>query len=215
MNKLYILLGILVVITVTLSILFLKTNYELNNAMKNSSKIVNFLVDNQINSNKKIVGDTILGTNTGEESAVKISFTNPKDLINFLSLTQDQIIKLLGANYDQKSYDDNTGTYTIVTYKEKNLSFRFNKNKNTDYIYCSGGVSINGATAGMNFEQIQKKIGQGTLGHVYNSIGGLINIDIYTLSYNFNGNKVLFYSYENNGQNSKLTLSKEGLDIKQ
>jgi hypothetical protein len=137
--------------------------------------------------------------------------TNPKNLFSYLNLTKEQIIKQLGNNYKEEILQKDSGDFPVLNYEDIGVRVRFwgdSSNGNDDNvlsILCSSRVTINGASAGMNFKQVQEKLGPTKITHIYYPE---VPEDYYEVIYIINDVVLEFTSGKNDGSNSSLEILK-------
>lgn len=133
----------------------------------------------------------------------------PNDLFSYFSLTRDQVIQKFGKTFEtvdtgfEKSC---TGFY----YKNAGLIFTFddeeNPNSKVAWIDCTQDIEINGAKSGMNFEQVQEKLGATQINEV--SIKGLSQ-KLYELNYVINDCLITFRSDYKDGKSAILNIMRK------
>ncbi|MGE5329111.1 MAG: hypothetical protein ACM3KR_06375 [Deltaproteobacteria bacterium] len=129
--------------------------------------------------------------------------TKPKDLFSYISLTKDEVIKKLGKKYKIEP----TGAEGLEEgfyYPKLGITFAFeNKDNKVSSIYCDEKVEINGAKPGMNFKQIQQKLGTAKILESYMETP---DNKCYDLRYIIKNISVEFTSMRKDGSDSILRL---------
>ncbi|MEW6182168.1 MAG: hypothetical protein AB1500_03190 [Bacillota bacterium] len=128
-----------------------------------------------------------------------------KGISGIINMSKDGVVGELGNNYefvDAGPEGAREGYYFV----EYGLTFVFDDDHKIVSIDCDQMVDINGARAGMDFAQVQKKLGGKKIAE---TSYGIPENKAYELSYWINECKVVFSSFEEDGRDSWVTVYKE------
>lgn len=127
-----------------------------------------------------------------------------KQVMHCANLTREEVLATYGRAYEivpTGSEGEQKGYY----YKGIGVTFVFLSDKSNEKVLrieCDNSISINGAKAGMTFEQIQEKLGEASI--VQDTIE--VYYDIYILGYLIDNCRVVFSSFKADGKNSRLMI---------
>ncbi len=124
-----------------------------------------------------------------------------KDLFESIGMTPEQVEHKFGRNYKKMSVDYN-GCMEAFLYSDRGFTVAFDNGK-VKCIYCTDKIEINGARSGMDFSQIQEILGKTSIRQTW--VDTPINA-AYEIEYRFNGRTVVFFSRENKGNNSIMSI---------
>lgn len=131
--------------------------------------------------------------------------TVPKDFLSFMSLTKSEILNKLGKSYEIVPAGAE-GLEEGYYYKALGLTFTFDESSNNvSEILCEDTVSINGAKAGMNFKQIQEKLGKTQVKDTWVEVP---ENKAYEIVYSIDNCMVKFLSFSKDGSKSVLHIRK-------
>lgn len=126
-----------------------------------------------------------------------------KAIFESIGMTAEQIKQKFGSNYSKVSVDYD-GYMEGFLYSEEGFTVAFGDEGKVEYVYCSDKIEINGARSGMDFSQIQQKLGKTSIRQTW--VETPINA-AYEIEYSFNGRTVCFFSRQNEGSNSIMSIS--------
>jgi hypothetical protein len=119
----------------------------------------------------------------------------------YIGITREEVINKLGDNYEEVETGPE-GSLTGLLYSDIDLEFALDDGK-VIIIYCGEKVEFNGARAGMNFKQLQERLGKGAIEKTWYETPENI---AYKTSYIFDNNVLTFLSFEEDGSNSWLWI---------
>lgn len=125
-----------------------------------------------------------------------------KDIFDIIGKTSEQVIQKFGDSYKKVSmnYD---GYMEGYFYSDLGLTAAFGSDSTVVCVYCTEKIDIDGARAGMDFSQIQGKLGETQLNQKWADTP--INT-AYEIIYQFDDRTVVFFSHEKNGDNSIMSI---------
>lgn len=126
-----------------------------------------------------------------------------KDIFDSFGMTGEQVEQKFGSDYTKVSL--NYGGYMEgFLYSGLGVTIAFDSGGKVTCVYCTDKIEINGAKAGMDFSQIQEKLGETSFRQTWVETP----IDTaYEIEYRFNGRTVIFFSRQNEGDNSIMVIS--------
>lgn len=134
--------------------------------------------------------------------------TSPKGLLSYLEFNRDEMKALFGENYEYASSATNGGLshQYKYSYPEEGLTFVFNDEVGEELgcIICDEKIKLNGASSGMNFEEIKDHLGENDMTEYRDSQGGT---KYYDLFYRMKNKSIHFTSNEETGANATLIIS--------
>lgn len=125
-----------------------------------------------------------------------------KDIFDAMGMSQDQVELKFGSGYKKVSvnYD---GYMEGYLYSDKGITVAFGSDGKVACVYCTDKIDINGAKSGMNFSQIQDKLGD----TVFHQTWAETPINAaYEIKYTFDDRIVVFFSREKEGSNSIMSI---------
>jgi antitoxin component HigA of HigAB toxin-antitoxin module len=125
-----------------------------------------------------------------------------KDIFDSIGMTVQELEDKFGSGYSKVSVDYN-GYMKAYLYSEQGFTAAFNKDGKVARIYCGEKIEIGGARSGMDFAQIQDKLGKTSFRQTW--IETPINA-AYELEYRYNGRAVVFFSRQDKGANSIMSI---------
>jgi hypothetical protein len=96
----------------------------------------------------------------------------------------------------------------VFFYKKLGITIIFDDSDNVDFVHCNKKIDINGARAGMNFLQIQEKLGKT---HVKETWVETEHNKAYEIEYECENLIISFLSFKKDGTNSKLTIFRKDI----
>ena len=127
-------------------------------------------------------------------------------ILDYINLTKDELLKKLGTNY-QIVPTGAEGACEGYRYEKIGITIVFDDFLRVDFIECDEKVVIKGVRAGMNFSQIQQKLGKTTVIETW--IESPEN-KIYQIRYAIGNCNLIFNSEKKNGNDSSLTVQRIG-----
>lgn len=134
-----------------------------------------------------------------------------EDLEEYFSSPEVDVLMKLGNKYEILMIPDEEIVEGIY-YSKLGLAFVFDEDDYPDlagapleFIICDKSFSINGASREMNFEQVQEKLGEAKIQKTWY---GTPENKVYELTYIIDGFKYRFFSFDEAGTNSYLTIQK-------
>ena len=124
-------------------------------------------------------------------------------LYTYIDMSRSELINQLGENFAETQTGPE-GSLDGLLYKELGLEFALDEDK-VLVIYCSDKVDFNGARAGMNFEQIQEKLGKAKIEETWYEIP---ENTAFFVEYIIDNNELTFVSFNEDGSDSMLWVSK-------
>lgn len=125
-----------------------------------------------------------------------------KDIFDCIGMTEEQIEEKFGSDY-KKVFVNYDGNMEGLLYSDKGITVAFGNNGKATCVYCTEKIEINGAKSGLNFLQIQEMLGETSIRQTW--VETPINT-AYEIKYRFNGRIVVFFSRENEGNNSIMSI---------
>lgn len=135
-------------------------------------------------------------------SKVELKVISYKDIEKYLYMTKDETLQELGKQYEIVETGAE-GVNTGYFYKMLGITITFNDNEEVAWIDCNDKVSINGAKAGMNFNQIQEILGKTS---IKESWVDTPENKSYEISFQMNKGIVFFRSYYEDGRESEVFI---------
>lgn len=125
------------------------------------------------------------------------------EVFGYFKLTKAELIKKLGSNYVILPTGAE-GSYEGYYFSDKGVNIVFDSKDNVDFIHCDDKIVFSGAKAGMNFEQIQKKLGKTKIIETWYETE---SNEAYKIEYPYGDDLILqFISFENDGTDSMVTI---------
>ncbi len=126
-----------------------------------------------------------------------------KDIFDIIGKTSEQVEQKFGGSYKKVSmnYD---GLMEGFFYSDLGLTAAFGSDGAVAFVYCTDKIDINGARSGMDFSQIQEKLGETVLNQKWADTP--INA-AFEIKYNFDGRTVVFFSQHKDGDNCIMSIS--------
>ena len=125
-----------------------------------------------------------------------------KDIFDSIGMTTQQLEDKFGSDYSKVSVDYN-GYMEGFLYSKEGFTAAFDKDGKVGRVYCQDTIEIGGAKSGMDFAQIQDKLGKTSVRQTW--VETPINA-AYELEYRLNGRAVVFFSRQNEGTNSIMSI---------
>lgn len=147
-------------------------------------------------SQGKAEAGTITEITAGETGVVK-------DIIEAIGMTAQQLEQKFGSGYSKVSVDYN-GHMEGFLYSEEGFTAAFGDGGKVACVYCTDKIDIGGAKPGMDFSQIQEKLGETAYCQTW--VETPINA-AYEIEYRFSGRTVKFFSRQSDGSNSIMSIS--------
>ena len=142
-------------------------------------------------------------SNKMEETSLQPKTETLKDIIKYLYLSKDELLKELGNNYEIVD----TGAEGVLKgyyYKDLGITITFSdENKSVFWIDCDEKVDINGARAGMNFAEIQAILGKAAIEETWEETP---TNKAYAIMYTIGKCNVTFKSFQKDGSNSMVSI---------
>jgi len=126
-----------------------------------------------------------------------------KDIFDSIGMTEEQVEQKYGAAY-KKIYVSYNGLMKGFFYSDMGFTIAFGNDGKVAYVYCSDKIDIKGARPGMDFSQIQKILGNAVI--FQNWAENPVN-SLYEIRYVLNGRKVVFFSRQEEGNDSIMSIS--------
>lgn len=125
-----------------------------------------------------------------------------KDIFDTLGMTGEQVEQKYGNGY-KRIFVNYDGCMEAFLFSEKGLAVAFGSGGTVACVYCTDKIEINGARAGMDFSQIQEKLGETGLRQTWAETP----IDAaYEIEYGYNGRTVVFISRQEEGNDSVMGI---------
>lgn len=126
-----------------------------------------------------------------------------KDILDITGKTQEQVKEAFGNDFKKVSvnYD---GYMEGFFYSDMGFTVAFGNDGTAARVYCTDQIDINGARAGMDFSQIQEKLGETSINQTWAETP--INT-VYEIRYSINDRTVVFFSRQEEGTNSIMSIS--------
>jgi len=133
-----------------------------------------------------------------------------KQVMRCVSMMKEEVLAAYGHNFEvvrTGSEGEQEGDY----YQKIGITFVFLPNEPNGKVLrieCDNNISINGAKAGMNFDQIKEKLGDVPIRQTFIEE----YYKIYLLEYVVDNCRVVFSSFKTDGMNSRLMLIEKRSD---
>lgn len=125
-----------------------------------------------------------------------------QDVFDTLGMTGEQVEQKYGNGY-KRIFVNYDGCMEAFLYSEKGLTVAFGSGGTVACVYCTDKIEINGASSGMDFSQIQEKLGETGLRQTWAETP----IDAaYEIAYGYNGRTVVFISRQEEGNDSVMGI---------
>lgn len=144
-----------------------------------------------------------------EDSELYSTIIEKKELFNILLMSKVEMIDRYGVNYEIQA-SGAEGLEQSYYYKNLGINIKYDDNGIVSYIICDKKVNIYGVSSGMNFKQIQDKLGKAKINE--NWIETPEN-KMYDLTYDIGGHRFVFTAFDNEGTDTVLTISNLELNV--
>jgi hypothetical protein len=126
-----------------------------------------------------------------------------KDIFDIIGKTAEQVEQKFGNIYKKVNvnYD---GYMEGFYYADIGITAAFGSDETVSCVYCTEKIDINGARSGMDFSQIQEKLGEAHLSQKWAETP--VNA-AYEIRYSTEGRTVVFFSRQKEGDNSIMSIS--------
>lgn len=153
--------------------------------------------------NPNTISSSNSATTSGENNPEQINSSNFNQdvLFGLFKDPKDSVLKKLGDKY-QLTEAGIEGSEEGYFYEELGITIVFD-NDYVSAIYCGMKVVINGASAGMNFKQVQEKLGQAKIEETWVETP---DNKAYSMTYIIENCIVDFLSYSKDGSESMLSI---------
>ncbi len=139
----------------------------------------------------------------GAITEIKASQTDAlKDIFESIGMSAQQLEQKFGSDYGKVSVNYN-GNMQAFLYSDHGFTAAFGEDGKVKCVYCSDKIDIGGIKSGMDFSQIQQKLGKTRLRQFW--VETPINA-AYEIEYSFNGRTVAFFSRQSDGNNSIMSI---------
>jgi len=135
-----------------------------------------------------------------EVTAAKSEAVNA--IIETLGMTAQQVEEKFGNGYSRifVNYDSYMEAFL---YREQGITVAFGEDGKVACVYCSDKIDIGGAKSGMDFSQIQDKLGKTVYREKWTDTP--VNA-AYQIEYSLDGYTVVFFSRQSGGSNSIMCI---------
>ena len=153
--------------------------------------------------NSNTISSSNSATTSSENNPEQVNSSNFNQdiLFGLFKDSKDSVLKKLGDKY-QLSGAGVEGSEEGYLYEELGITIVFD-NDYVSAIYCGMKVVINGASAGMNFKQVQEKLGQAKIEETWVETP---DNKAYSMTYIIENCIVEFLSYSKDGNESMLSI---------
>lgn len=135
-----------------------------------------------------------------EITAVKSSAA--EDIFEVIGMTAQQLEQKFGSGYSKVSVDYN-GYMDGFLYSDEGFTAAFGDDGKVKCIYCGDKIDIGGAKSGMDFSQIQEKLGKTAFRQTW--VETPVNA-AFEIEYSISGAAVVFFSRQSDGSNSIMCI---------
>lgn len=125
-----------------------------------------------------------------------------KDIFEVIGMTAQQVEEKFGSGYSKVPVDYN-GHMEGFLYSEEGFTAAFGDSGKVAYVYCTDKIDIGGARSGMDFSQIQEKLGKTAFRQTW--VETPVNA-AYEIEYALGGRSVFFFSRQSDGGNSIMSI---------
>lgn len=140
---------------------------------------------------------------TLEDSESNSTIIEKKELFYILLMSKDEMINRYGNNYEVQA-SGAEGLEQSYYYKSLGINIRYDNNGFVKFVTCDKKVNIYGVSAGMDFKQIQIKLGKGKVNESWLETPENV---VYNLTYDIGGHRFTFTSCDKDGNDSIMTIS--------
>lgn len=194
---------------------FFKTEYEkgqqpLNNSKTSLTNEDNFN-QNEDDSPASSDANNITQVKPEElgDSELDSSIIEKKELFNILLMSKEEILDRYGKDYEVQAAGAE-GVEQSYYYKNLGINIKYDDNGMVSYITCDKKVNIYSVSAGMNFKQIQEKLGDAKINENWFETP---ENKVYDLTYDIGGHRLVFTAFDNTGKDTVLTISNLELNV--
>jgi hypothetical protein len=131
-------------------------------------------------------------------------FVNPEMIQEYFRLQKKDIISMLGNDY-LLVYAGAEGTYQGYRYDKYGLVFTFEENESVAFIFGTEGFEMHGVHTGMDFMQIQERLGEAVIQNTWVETPDNI---AYMIIYIIENCRYQFLSFSADGSDSQLSISR-------
>ena len=123
-------------------------------------------------------------------------------IIETLGMTAQQVEEKFGDGYSRVfvNYDSYMEAFL---YREQGFTVAFGKDGKVACVYCSEKIDIGGARSGMDFSQVQEKLGKTVYRQKWTDTPANA---AYQIEYGLGGHTVVFFSRQSGGSNSIMCI---------
>lgn len=183
------------------------TNVSMNTGIEDSSTNNTTLDKSTVTAE---ISDNSASIKTSESTKVEIqkdntqgsSYISKDVLLSLFKLKKDDILIKLGNTYKLVPAGAE-GSYDGYWYKELGITIAFDADDSIAFIDCDKNVNIDGARAGMNFRQIQEKLGKSEVKETWIETP---ENKAYEITYTKDNCTISFVSAEKDGTDCNLSL---------
>lgn len=127
---------------------------------------------------------------------------NGNGIFKYFDLPKDKLLKNLGSNFIIV-YTGAEGSYEGYEYSKRGIIIVFEDDGSVGFIQCDNKVEFNGARAGMNFKQVQDKLGKTKIKDTWYETQ---ENKAYEIEYLYGDLILQFISFEKDGKDSRVTI---------
>jgi hypothetical protein len=163
------------------------------------------VINSQSSETIKNAGSNEIGSKTSNNnnaSTTKVHSVSRDEIVSYFILTKEEILRKLGSDY-RVIRTGAEGSYQGYQYKDMGLIFVFESDNKVGFILCDDKLEINNARAGMNFVQIQEKLGEAKIEDTWYETP---DNKAYKISYTTDNCVIQFKSFKKDGSDSRLTV---------
>lgn len=128
-----------------------------------------------------------------------------KEISELFDLSKDDVLKRLGDKYEIVPAGAE-GAFEGYYFEDKGITVVFDMDT-LNWINCKSNVDLNGAQAGMNFSQIQEKLGKAEVQETWFEVP---ENKAYELIYELHNCDVSFLAFSKEGEDTTVWIYKKG-----
>lgn len=162
-------------------------------------------IGGEFDINNPLPANSLSSGNEEEETVTEITAVKSEAvnaIIETLGMTAKQVEEKFGSGYSRVfvNYDSNMEAFL---YREQGFTVAFGEDGKVACVYCSDKIDIGGARSGMDFSQIQEKLGKTVYREKWTDTP--VNA-AYQIEYGFDGRTVVFFSRQSGGNDSIMSI---------